>query len=77
MGIVLTNLFCLCINCCFVYSSEQLWGGLKYKVIKDQDQVINKFEEIKAKLQTLGLMADTLGEIYENIKIMKFGMKQN
>jgi exonuclease SbcC len=44
------------------------FGGLKYKVIKDQDQVINKFEEFKAKLQTLGLMADTLGEIYENIK---------
>jgi exonuclease SbcC len=44
------------------------FGGLKYKVIKDQDQLINKFEEFKAKLQTLGLMADTLGEIYENIK---------
>ena len=44
------------------------FGGLKYKTIKDQDQVINKFEEFKAKLQTLGLMADTLGEIYENIK---------
>ena len=44
------------------------FGGLKYKVIKNQDLLIKAFEEFNTKLRTLGLLADTLEDIFENIR---------
>jgi exonuclease SbcC len=44
------------------------FGALKYRAIKNQDLLIKAFEDFNTKLRTLGLLADTLEEIFENIQ---------